>query len=425
MRIIRHLIVALLVCVASGAVQAQYIFQEPPDTLQNYPFLYHYLWDDMGTYHNDTLCNIQTNWMSVPRNTRAHWGARQTEVHDIALYQQTDSVLHAIGIACYPVTYASNQYHLGLYDENMETIREITAVASLHVNYSITNHHIIDSGFFHAFSFPAECPIDGNGTHGVLLQFSFFDEPIDITGNFYISYGKGTNWSGSVMRGCYVREFHEPPYHVGRIPIRVYFEDEKKWVDDTMEHELPALFLVIEPECKVVDEVRVSTDSLRCVVVEWDSLPWQEEWVLRLEGPSGTRYDTVDTCFFRYCGLDADGHYEVSVRTQCYRPGGHYWSDWSDAWPLDNNVILPAEAAEGHLTLSPNPTTGRVTVAAEGFQGPATVSLHDARGADVLRHEGVVLPLLLDTENLAAGVYLLHVNTKEFHATEKLVVGSR
>ena len=205
----------------------------------------------------------------------------------------------------------------------------------------------------------------------------------------------------------------------------MYVDTEKTWVDDTMERELPELFLIIQPECRRVEEVSVATDTAGCVTVEWDSIPWQDQWVVRLEGPSGTRYDTVDTTLFTYCGLNLNNHYEVSVLSRCFRPGGHNWANWSDAVTIGANAIQPTETTCGHITLSPNPTTGKVTVEAEGVQEAVSVTLHNTSGSEVLRKEGVLLPTTLDTKDLPSGVYLLRIDAPGFFATEKLVVAGK
>ena len=82
------------------------------------------------------------------------------------------------------------------------------------------------------------------------------------------------------------------------------------------------LFLIVEPECHSAENIRVSADTAGCVTVEWDTLKYQRQWVLRLQGPGGTRYDTVETNNFTYCGLDTNAYYELSAMTKCYRPGG-------------------------------------------------------------------------------------------------------
>jgi len=44
---------------------------------------------------------------------------------------------------------------------------------------------------------------------------------------------------------------------------------------DTLDGELPEVFLIIEPECQAVENITVTADPNGCLHAVWDSLPWQ------------------------------------------------------------------------------------------------------------------------------------------------------
>lgn len=172
--------------------------------------------------------------------------------------------------------------------------------------------------------------------------------------------------------------------------------------------------------------MNVTTDANGCVTVEWDTLRYQRHWALRLDGPSGSQYDTVDTPIHTYCGLDSNATYTVSIQTQCYRPPDSlYWGSWSRMFPIGNNASSIVSPAVGRLSLSPNPAAGQVTVTAEGFEGEASLALFDASGSEVMRRENIRLPLTLSTELLPPGIYMVRLISENVSATAKLVVMGR
>lgn len=235
--------------------------------------------------------------------------------------QHTDVPLRAIGIAIY----ASSIYledvwvllQLSLYDSSMNKI----GMTYTHEFYGWWPFWYTDTNFC-VLTLPGKIvriqPLDSTD---MALRFAYFDKPLDLSeGDYYIGLAHvrdSLSYYG-LREIPMVQELHGPPYLFGNSAIRYY--QNNMWIDDTLEHILPSLFLIIEPECRMVEEVRGTTDTSGCVNVEWDSLPWQDQWVLRLAGPTGTRYDTVDTCSHTYCGLDLSEHYEVSVQSRCYPP---------------------------------------------------------------------------------------------------------
>lgn len=227
-----------------------------------------YNWPETGVSHDSISCTLTDDPMNFSLNPL-----------EFALFQHTDVPLRAIGIA--------------IGDTNFCVLTLPGKIVRIQ-------------------------PLDSTD---MALRFAYFDKPLDLSeGDYYIGLAHvrdSLSYYG-LREIPMVQELHGPPYLFVNSAIRYY--QNNMWIDDTLEHILPSLFLIIEPECRMVEVVRVTTDTSGCVNVEWDSLPWQDQWVLRLAGPTGTRYDTVDTCSHTYCGLDLSEHYEVSVQSRCYPP---------------------------------------------------------------------------------------------------------
>lgn len=400
------------------------------DTLQTYPFIYCYNCEEIGAYHGSVQCTVEEVQNTEVCYWRSLYDNNTTSDPEVfAVHQHSDDVLHAVGIAFgmflngnQPYFPPSEFYQFSVYGPDMKE-----PLAEVETDPFSLFYMIYPDSTYHFFTMPGKInpSYSYDDTTVMALKFAFFEEPIDVSGDFYIAHTRVRAEDHTRINGGFVPVLHETHYRPYHLPVSEIRElHNGLWYDgEMMEGTLIELFLIVEPECRKVEEVRIRTDSVGCVNVEWDSLPWQDQWVLSLTGPTGTRYDTVDSCAFRYCGLDPNEYYLVSVQTRCYHPGGHNWSEWSYLWSLDGNGIHSAAAIQGRLTLWPNPTRGQVMVSADGCRGPATVTLIDTKGKEVLRKEDAVMPLTLDTEELPQGLYLLRVTTQGFLATEKLVVG--
>ena len=388
------------------------------DTMPKCPFLHCYNWDGVGVFHEEGT--ILSTLVVLGRSVDSIWYPQRVNISEKALYQHSDSVIHAIGIACgSEVTVASGyQFFLGLYDSNMVLLRE------LHPFSMMTWDPDIDmppNVFYHVI-------VPGKPVHPVWgpyieLQFQFFDEPIDISGDFYISEGdRQPYFTPGLHESLVLFENHNPPYHFGDTPIKIYLEDSKTWVDDTLRGELPLLFLIVEPECHPLDSIRVTTDSLGHVTVEWDSIPWQQQWVLRLESSSGTRYDTVETYRHTYYNLDTNAHYELSILSQCYLPGGrHNLSSWSDPVSIGfgSAAITETENSQLQVDIFPNPASSDVTVR---VGQPSTLTVIDMSGHEVISPTPIHSSLIIPHSSLSSGVYFLRAHTSSGVVMKKLLV---
>ena len=412
MQIKKIFLAATMLLLGHHAALAQY------DTLQRSPILYCYNWEGIGWYHGDTLCIVRTGLggRATEESFKIRWWSQRDNVDAFALYQHSDTVLHAIGIGYGTTEPYANEFYLQLYDSTMSPIKELT----------VTDMDISSYDFY----------LPGGDYHTRKVFFAFFDGPIDVYGDFYIGESKYLHGSTSRFHTMGMTiDHHEPPYHIGRYPAKVYLDDIKAWVDDTLEHELRPYFLLVMPDCRGAENITVATDSAGCVNVEWDSLRWKTRWVLRLDGPDGTRYDTVGTNFHTYCNLDANAYYELSIQSQCYRPSRGYqcsqvwpsyipeWSPWSDPISIGNGSAAIGDIGNPNPTIElfPNPAGTQVQISSTL---PMTrIEVSDALGRVV----GTFQPpressFSLDVSSWSEGVYLLRIHTDDGITAKKLLI---
>jgi hypothetical protein len=114
-----------------------------------------------------------------------------------------------------------------------------------------------------------------------------------------------------------------------------------------------------------------------------------------------------------------------------------FWGEWSDTVQFCTGAvgIVPMEENGIAFTLSPNPARDEVTVAVgEGMALPCTVVLRDEAGRELLRRRVNTSPpaarypskegtlLTFSTQGLAAGLYLVTLETPKGSSIQKLVV---
>lgn len=405
------------------------------DTLQKYPFIYCYNCVETG-YHDSTLCTVKAETPFF-----YSWGALNDTVFyhtidEFAVHQYSSDVLHAIGIAFGYINYGSwddnlnvndttythyaspRHVVLSLYSSDMKNMTgDGIDIEDFTSNWWVWH---VDTSY-RIFSLPGRV----NPTNGwydsseLVLKYAFFNEPIDVSGDFYIgtsSINSTTNTPMPALQIPLIYETHNPPYHFGNSDYLARFQGV--WYEGTMENKLPILFLIIVPECHVVENLQVMSDSTGCVNVSWDTLRWQEQWVLRLDGPDGTRYDTVDTNTFTYCGLDLSRHYDLSITTQCFRPGGHNWSD-PVSIGFGSAAITETENSQLQVDIFPNPASSDVTVR---VGQPSTLTVIDMSGHEVISPTPIHSSLIIPHSSLSSGVYFLRVHTSSGVVMKKLLV---
>ena len=130
--------------------------------------------------------------------------------------------------------------------------------------------------------------------------------------------------------------------------------------------------------------------------------------------------------------LDSTIEYAARCRGRCHHTcvihDTIFWSEWGDTVHFfigrgTNEGVVPVEREETAFTLTPNPAKERVTVTiGKGAEPPCTVVLRDEQGRELLRRRMEGRTLTLSTRGLAAGVYLVTLESPRGNSTQRLVV---
>ena len=123
--------------------------------------------------------------------------------------------------------------------------------------------------------------------------------------------------------------------------------------------------------------------------------------------------------------------YSLRYRKECIFETDSFrtstWSGWSSPrrFLYRQGSTAITEVYDGTFTLTPNPTTGWVTLAFDGM-GSATVDVMvtDLTGREVWRREGhpTGQPLTMELDGLAAGTYIVRVEGEGVSFSRKLLV---
>ena len=394
------------------------------DTLQTYPFVYCYNCPDaMPYYHGSTLCDIEET--SVMLWFRSHSSR-------FALYQHTDTPLNVTGIAfsCDGMVYNPDSLlaELSVYDSDMNVLmRGMTKCIPFDSTFVTA---IADTVTYKRLAFPGMTHNTGDHSAGgwfdfdVILKMYYFDakKTLEINGDYWIGiayYYVPTSFirPGSVYS---IGEFHDPPYRINNVRYRIF--ENGVWLEDTTAGAIPELFLIVEPECHGVEGVTVTMDTAGCVDVTWDSLDGQTQWRVYLQGPGVSVTDTVGQSHWRYCYLDPNAAYTVSVCARCPSPRGVVWSDWSPAVQFGgtHQGIAEVDNARLGVDLTPNPASGEVTVRCS--ERITLLELFNAAGDKVFSQQLSTFNFQFSTYTFPAGTYLVLITTEQGVATRKLVV---
>ena len=202
--------------------------------------------------------------------------------------------------------------------------------------------------------------------------------------------------------------------------------------------------------CAGVDSVRVQGSGTGWVNVAWapgsedqelfqiaygvrGEDPFQYASVINQESPRVIFDDAIDTGVY----------YSVRVRGRCHhRCAVHdtlMWGPWSELvhfyvgnYEPGTGIAAPEEIPA--FSLTPNPTTGEVTIEVKGERwkvrgGEMTVTVCDASGREVRRQTLASATedtrLRLDLRGLPAGAYFVTLTTLQGSHTEKLVMSDQ
>ena len=293
-----------------------------------------------------------------------------------------------------------------------------------------------------------------------LCKEYYFDTPVRVEDSFYISFNGPIGWGADgmqpeVMRGicpyAWGGEYTCDHLFPNTFPYFKYkyrqCSNPAYGVYDTMpwKNTEATIMLLAFPiirygspyaNCIPVNGITYKEESSGQFLFTWnDTIPSHRGWEFTYV-PDGTSPDAGTTlaCDSATASavVEVNRHYRAYVRPRCV---GNRYGDWGDGVPFwhgstppDPTDITPVEEGAGALfTLTPNPTTGKVTVrinnsALKIENGEITV--RDAAGHEVLRQ--VMAPgqktVMLDLSKFPAGAYFVTVTVAGRSATQQLLL---
>ena len=301
----------------------------------------------------------------------------------------------------------------------------------------------------------------GNGVlyeQYVPLYEFYFDHPIVVSDTFWVGYFRSCD---SCYYSYYQTGFYCTlgdsinPSDVCSDPRPGIYHQQGCWVPFVPMAPRPGWFPILQP-CPP-PELRLDNVDDLTKVFSWDG-DVQDTFQLAVSeyqhpADSGTLYNLSDTTITLFNGL-RETMLAARVRVKCTPneakcPSVNYWSPWSepvlfyfgsvapdtthfDTTQIDtthidtthidttNIGLQQVENDDIDITLTPNPTTERVTVSAMGMQ---SVELLAVDGTVILHHEGLHQDEYhLALKGLAAGLYMVRVSTPLGTATRRLLV---
>ena len=112
--------------------------------------------------------------------------------------------------------------------------------------------------------------------------------------------------------------------------------------------------------------------------------------------------------------------YDVYVESQC---AGNALSVWTTVYQFTTEQEGISDTPEtGSVKLYPNPSNSVVTIAVEGMEGDATVSIVDLNGREVLQTTMNESVMSLDVSGLSKGAYFLRLTGERMNTIRKLLV---
>ena len=395
-----------------GLISAAHISYAQIDTLLKYPYLYYYNWPESGFYFDSALCSLKEHAVDLSWH---HTPATETAIH-----QHTDMPLEVIGVAYHTNIENVGANVISLYDSSMNVItRESASVYNFSYSWRTDTlfHPVILPGMYQSYN-----PLYGlfDCTNEIVLKYHFFNKIVSVTGDFWLGFTHEYAPMAYHNTPIYlVFEDHEEPFHASDCRYKVLHDSV--WYDDSIEHQVPEVFLIINPQCNYVDSMTVTTDANGCAYVWWDNVPLQSQWQVNITGWNLDYTETVDTNYWHYCGLIPNFTYEIKIKSRCNNLYSYSWSEWSPAIQFGHYTPQSLESPQDiNVTIVPNPASDAVTVTADAAL--LTLELRDLLGRTVLTQHPSASSTTVDVSPLPAGTYILRLHTPQGVATKKLVV---
>lgn len=183
------------------------------------------------------------------------------------------------------------------------------------------------------------------------------------------------------------------------------------------------------PTCPDADSVMVLEQNGNTVTIDWDGDPEAQSWIIAygMRGALLPYMDTVRAYRHPYMleGLEPETEYEIRVLTEC--SDGSTAEKWSEALYV-YIPILDIDHDYGfspRLHISPNPTTGEVTVTLPDGRRDVSIRVIDMIGRTVWSGQTSTADthlLVLDLSDLPAGTYLIHASGEDFNRVAGRVI---
>ena len=405
-----------------------------PDTIGKYPLLYYYNFPELAVTHDGMFCSTMLFMYPADLDQMTYWQDRYSggeTLNKFATYMHSDDTLHIIGIATGHTSdrsYDSNDHtRLTIYSPDMKPMAFVDADRSEYQHYG----EPLDSNYI-----VLVYPLDTSTVNYAMnyygaLKLSYFNtsEPIKVAGDFYVGleyffdYSQ-PSWADDVLS---IQENHDPPYNFPERPYRMMVDGV--WEDHVSVHSCPLIFPILDLPCEKLPTLDVVSDSTGCLSAQWEPLTLQTRWVVALGNGVETVYDTVDTCFWRHCGLEPHRPYTVSVRSQCRTTSNPKWAEWSNnaiGRPDGRDGIRVIREEQRLFSVAPNPARGAatVTLAAEAAATGCSLTLRDEAGRIAMQRTVAAgtAAVVLDLRGLEAGVYVITVSSAAGVETGKLKI---
>ena len=329
-------------------------------------------------------------------------------------------------------------YIFNIYDDGMNLLRSDTVASSdlridryMEAGFYPTPNHIETSygRWYTSGQVGYEAP------NHIGLHYIMFDTTLFVPETFYIGITTTTPLNVLLDSSIYLTAMLEMyqigghlasfccfPYESRRYRVsNIVGEEIQNWAEEECHYGVQTcLYPILALPCREVTNLRYEPlgGAGTIAYVQWDGDPFHTHYELSY-GPRGTQpgEGTVvqpSTTHWALSPLDRNTHYDVYVRARC-DADTILWSPWSDALHIHIASYGIDDVQAPEVMLSPNPTTGMLTVGCEA--AIEVVELYDMQGRCALSRECSGTLAVLDLKSLPAGSYVLVAHTAKGHAT--------